>query len=170
MRDQADNTLRGRLQRLLHDKPGRGMSLDFICGEMTGFSRQQVRDSLKHLVKTGQLIRHGTIRYPLYQSLVPNGALGVSMQTLTASELPAPKAKKSGRLTKAPQVTWPEAVMVQHFQSAQRLRGSHWQGIDWSQSVQRPGCQDHLLILSRRGDRFVAHRGPMGISGASSEV
>jgi hypothetical protein len=163
-------TLRDQVHHLVSSRRGRGMSLDFICGKVPGFSRQQVRDSLKHLVKTGQLIRHGTIRYPLYQLLAPNGALSVSMQILTASELPAPKAKKSRSLTKTANVTWPDAVTVQHVQSALRLRGSHWRGTDWSQSVQRPGCQDHLLILSRRGDRFVAHRGPMGIRGASSEV
>ena len=34
-----------------------------------------------------------------------------------------------------------------------------FKGIDWSHSVQRPGCQDHLQYPSRRGDEYVPHAG-----------
>lgn len=155
-----DHTLRGQLHHLVSSRPGRGMSLDFICGEMPGFSRQQVRDSLKHLVKTGQLIRHGTIRYPLYQSLAPNGSLGVSLQIQTAASIPAPPAGKAP--ARVAEVIWPDGLKVQCGVTPARLRGQ-WQGVDWSHSVARPGCQDFLQIPSRRGDEWVAHRPAAGM-------
>lgn len=36
-------------------------------------------------------------------------------------------------------------------------------GIDWSMSIHRPGCQDHLRCMSRRGDKLVPHTGPIGM-------
>lgn len=33
-------------------------------------------------------------------------------------------------------------------------------GVDWSHSTQRPGCQDHLQIPSRVGDRIVPYKAP----------
>ena len=32
-------------------------------------------------------------------------------------------------------------------------------GADWTSSMSRPGCQDHLLHPSRRNDARVFHRG-----------
>lgn len=38
-----------------------------------------------------------------------------------------------------------------------------FRGIDWSMSIHRPGCQDHLKYPSRRGDNLVQHAGPIGM-------
>lgn len=38
-----------------------------------------------------------------------------------------------------------------------------FKGIDWSMSIHRPGCQDHLKYPSRRGDKLVPHTGPIGM-------
>lgn len=38
-----------------------------------------------------------------------------------------------------------------------------FKGIDWSMSIHRPGCQDHLQCMSRRGDKLVPHTGPIGM-------
>lgn len=147
------DTLRDRLQHLVAAHPGRGISLDFIASEMAEFSRQQVRDSLKHLVKTGRLIRHGMIRYPLYQSLAPNGALGVSMQITTAASMPTAQARKT--IARAIEVVWPAGLKVQHVVTK---KARQWPGVDWSCSIGRPGCQDFLKIPSRRGDEYEPHR------------
>lgn len=38
-----------------------------------------------------------------------------------------------------------------------------FKGVDWSMSIHRPGCQDHLKCPSRRGDNLVMHTGPIGM-------
>ena len=34
-------------------------------------------------------------------------------------------------------------------------------GVDWSTSLQRPGCQDHLKCMSLRNGELVKHRPPI---------
>ena len=36
-----------------------------------------------------------------------------------------------------------------------------FRGVDWSNSVHRPGCQDFLSLPSRRGDKLHAYRLPI---------
>lgn len=140
-----ESTLRAQLLRLLHERPGRGLSLDFICQQLeASHSRQQVRDSIKALVKDGALLRQGSTRFPLYQIVAPAGQPGTVLI--------------SGRRL----VHWPDGLQVQHLPTHEHWR-QDFAGMDWSNSVQRPGCQDHLLIPSRRGDQLIAHRGPLGI-------
>lgn len=149
----AGNTLREQLERLIHGTPGRGLSLDFLCEQLPDAGREAVRNSLKYLVKLGLVMRHGSIRYPLYQSLLPNESLGGAyMETRTGAS-----AKRAGSA-----VWWPDDVKVQHVTALRRASGQ-WMGVDWSQSVQRPGCQDHLAIPSRRGDKLVPHRPAAGM-------
>lgn len=38
-----------------------------------------------------------------------------------------------------------------------------FKGVDWSMSIHRPGCQDHLKCPSRRGEKLVYHTGPIGM-------
>ena len=148
----AGTTLRGRIERVLHGKTGRGLSLDYLCEQFPNVSREAVRNSLKYLVKLGLVMRHGTIRFPVYQSVRPNGALGADLKVRTAAA--APMVTRD--------VQWPDDVQVQRVATPQRLRGQ-WRGIDWSQAVQRPGCQDHLAVPSRRGDVRVPHRPAAGM-------
>ena len=156
----AGATLREQLEHLIHGTPGRGLSLDLLCEQLPDAGREAVRDSLKHLVKTGQLIRHGTIRYPLYQSLLPNGSLGTSLEVQTAASVPTSISRQQAGAAAA--VRWPDDVKVQRLPTLKRS-GGQWTGVDWSQSVQRPGCQDHLAIPSRRGDQLVPHRPAAGM-------
>ena len=48
----------------------------------------------------------------------------------------------------------PRAVPVQTSK-----KSGPYAGADWSSSMSRPGCQDHLQYPSRRGDVRVFHRG-----------
>jgi hypothetical protein len=41
-------------------------------------------------------------------------------------------------------------------------------GVDWSNSIQRPGCQDFLKCPSRRGDELHPHRPPI-LNGATQK-
>ena len=45
-----------------------------------------------------------------------------------------------------------------------------FKGIDWSMSVHRFGCQDHLKCMSRRGNKLVPHTGLVGMQSAAKEV
>lgn len=155
----AGNTLREQLERLIHGTPGRGLSLDFLCEQLPDAGREAVRNSLKYLVKLGLVMRHGTIRYPLYQSLLPNGSLGASLEVQTAASVPAAISQQKAGAAAA---RWPEDVKVQRA-TAPRRAGGQWMGVDWSNSVQRPGCQDHLAVPSRRGDKLVPHRPAAGM-------
>ena len=149
----AGNTLREQLERLIHGTPGRGLSLDFLCEQLPDAGREAVRNSLKYLVKLGVVMRHGTTRYPLYQSLLPNGSLGGAyMETRTGAS-----ASRAGSA-----VWWPDDVKVQRLPTTRRA-GDQWMGVDWSNSVQRPGCQGHLAIPSRRGDQLVQNRPAAGM-------
>ena len=148
----AGTTLRGQIERLLHGRTGRGLSLDYLCEQLPDASREAVRNSLKYLVKLGLAMRHGTTRHPIYQSVRPNGSLGADLKVRTAAA--------ESMATR--DVQWPDDVKVQHVGTLQRLRGP-WRGIDWSQAVQRPGCQDHLAVPSRRGDVRVPHRPAAGM-------
>ena len=155
----AGNTLREQLERLIHGTPGRGLSLDFLCEQLPDAGREAVRNSLKYLVKLGVVMRHGTIRFPLYQSLLPNGSLGTGLQVYTAASVPAAISQQQAG---AAAVRWPEDVKVQRA-TAPRRAGGQWMGVYWSNSVQRPGCQDHLAVPSRRGDKLVPHRPAAGM-------
>jgi len=156
----AGATLREQLERLIHGTPGRGLSLDFLCEQLPDIGREAVRNSLKYLVKLGVVMRHGTIRYPLYQSLLPNGSLGTSLEVQTAASVPASISRQQAGAAAA--VRWPDDVKVQRLPTPRRA-GGQWMGVDWSQSLQRPGCQDHLAIPSRRGDQLVQHRPAAGM-------
>lgn len=37
---------------------------------------------------------------------------------------------------------------------------SDFKGVDWSRSLQRPGCQDAFKYPSRRGDQYFPYREP----------
>lgn len=44
-------------------------------------------------------------------------------------------------------------------------------GADWTGATMRPGCQDHMKYLSRRGNRLVPHQHPISmLSAAPREV
>lgn len=45
-----------------------------------------------------------------------------------------------------------------------------FKGIDWSMSIRRPGCQDHLKHPSRRGDKRVPHMHPMEMRSTAKEI
>ena len=46
-------SLSGRLAQLIHSRAGRGLCLDYLCEQIPGSTREQVRGSLKYLVKSG---------------------------------------------------------------------------------------------------------------------
>lgn len=43
---------------------------------------------------------------------------------------------------------------------AQPEKTEPWRGVDWSVSTMRPGCLDHELVPSRRGDERVPYQPP----------
>ena len=51
-----------------------------------------------------------------------------------------------------------------------KIKEPPFQGIDWSMSIHRPGCQDHLKYPSRRGDKLVPHMHPMGMRSTTKEI
>ena len=51
-----------------------------------------------------------------------------------------------------------------------KIKEPPFRGIDWSMSIHRPGCQDHLKYPSRRGDKLVPHTGPIGMRSAAKEI
>lgn len=136
-------TIRSRLLTCLASHTGCGISLDYICEQLEGpdLSREQIRNNLKALVKAGRLIRRGTIRKPIYQSLEPAA-------TFLAAKLQARKP--------------PVHVETQHIPTSPHLKSAEFLGVDWSTSISRPGCQDHLKYPSRRGDKRVMHRISIG--------
>ena len=50
------------------------------------------------------------------------------------------------------------------------IKQAPFKGIDWSMSIHRPGCQDHLKCPSRRGDNRVLHTGPIGMRSAAKDI
>mgnify|MGYP000182072561 FL=1 len=150
-------TVRQRIESILHSHPGRGVALTRLYELLPDVAVSQVRMTVKNLMKRGLAIRHGTTRYPAYQ-LVREGDPLHRPDTARASK---PRVKAA----LATAVTWPADVKIQHWPTSARKRPP-FTGIDWSRVVLRPGCQDHLLVPSRRGDTRVAHREPMGICGA----
>jgi hypothetical protein len=42
-----------------------------------------------------------------------------------------------------------------------KIEAKPFKGVDWSHSLQRPGCQDHLKYPSRRGDELVPYKAPV---------
>ena len=99
---------------------GSGVSLDYICEslESDDLSREQIRNNLKALVKAGRLIRRGTIRKPIYQSLEPAA-------TFLAAKLQTRKV--------------PAHVETQHIPTSPHLKSAEFLGVDWSTSIARPG-------------------------------
>lgn len=53
------------------------------------------------------------------------------------------------------------------YQSTKPVIYEIFRGIDWSMSIHRPGCQDHLKCMSRRGDKLVPHQPPIGMRSAA---
>lgn len=157
-------TLRQRIETTLLLHPGRGVALTRLYELLPGAATIQVRQRLKDLTKAGRVIRHGTIRYPTYQLVRAGDPLH---RPAAASVAPAhsqhgqPKDQTAARPSS---MTWPDAVQVQRLLTS--VRSVPFSGIDWAAAMSRPGCQDHLLVPSRRGDVRVQHRGPMGICGA----
>lgn len=144
-----------RLTRLLNARPGRGVSLDALCELAPDVSRDQVRNALKYLVKIGQAARLGTLRNPLYQSLIPNGAVSTDAKINTTSSVAGPPRANA-------KVVWPENVRVQYGPSPSGLTGQ-WEGVNWASATVRDGCNDFLDIYSRRGDLRVPHGSSMGM-------
>ena len=150
--------IREQVERLLNQN-GRVLGLDLIVEQLVPAPRETVRAAIKHLVKVGKIIQVGTNRNSAYQSVLPNNSMGSDMKISTAASV------QSRAPARAPaSVTWPEGVKVQRLPSlaSERLHGQ-WTGVDWSNSVQRPGCQDHLSVPSRRGDQLVPHRPAAGM-------
>lgn len=164
----AQPTVRQRLETILHSHPGRGVALTRLYELLPDVAVSQVRMTVKNLMKCGLAIRHGTMRYPAYQ-LVREGDLlhrpaeatpVEQVQALHTARASKPRVKAALAET----VTWPDDVKIQNFTLARKPLP--FSGTDWRRSMLRPGCQDHELVPSRRGDSHVAHRGPMGICGA----
>lgn len=152
-------TLRQRVEATLLLHPGRGVALTRLYELLPDATPTRVRMTMKNLLQAGRAIRHGTTRYPAYQLVREGDPL----------HRPAGVARASSRTSDAMATgtvaaTWPPDVRVQHIPAKGRI--NPFPGVDWSSAISRPGCQDHLLVPSRRGDVRVPHRGPMGICGA----
>lgn len=155
--------LRDRVEHLIHHCKGKGLSLDYLCQQLPDLEREQIRNALKASVKRGQIMRHGSIRYPLYQSLLPNSSMGHGQDVLTAASVP-PEMSRHQPAAQT-RIGWPEGVQVQCGPSPSGAPG-HWTGTDWSHATQRPGCLDHLRHPSRRGDQRVPYQAaPLGCVG-----
>ena len=162
-------TLRQRIEATLLLHPGRGVALTRLYELLPDAGTTQVRLTVKNLMKRGLVIRHGTMRDPAYQLVRAGDPLHRPAEAapveLVQAQHTARASKPRVRAALAEAVTWPADVKVQHWPTSS-LKPPSFSGIDWSRSTLRPGCQDHQLVPSRRGDMRVAHREPMGIGGA----
>jgi hypothetical protein len=165
----TERTLRQCIEATLLLHPGRGVALTRLYELLPDAGTTQVRLTVKNLMKRGLVIRHGTIRNPAYQLVRKGDPLHQPAEAVPVERVQAlhtkPVSKPRVRGTTATAVTWPADVKVQHWPTSS-LKPPSFSGIDWSRSTLRPGCQDHQLVPSRRGDMRVAHREPMGICGA----
>lgn len=165
----AQPTVRQRLESILHNHPGRGVALTRLYELLPDAAVSQVRLTVKNLMKRGLVIRHGTIRYPAYQLVRKGNPLHQPPEAAPVELVRAlrikPASKPRARGATATAVTWPDGVKVQHW-PAPVCQLAPFAGTDWRRSMLRPGCQDHELVPSRRGDVRVMPRGAMGICGA----
>jgi len=165
----AQPTVRQQLESILHSHPGRGVALTRLYELLPDAGTTQVRQTVKNLMKRGLVIRHGTMRYPAYQLVRAGDPLHRPAEVAPVELVQVLHTERNSkprvRGTTATAVTWPADVKIQHWPTSARKRPP-FTGIDWSRVVLRPGCQDHQLVPSRRGDTRVAHREPMGICGA----
>lgn len=136
-------TLRQRLEAILLVPPWRAVALERLYDLLPDCSHDQVRSAIKYLVKRGLVITQGTPRQSAYQ-----GVMG-------ATATPAPTPPREA-------IIWPAGLQVQIVPTSAHLaaRGT-FTGVNWTQSLQRPGCQDHLLHPSRRGDQRVPPQMPI---------
>lgn len=146
---QTDPTLRQRIEGVLRQHPGRGVALARFYELLPDAGAVQVRQAFKNMMKCGQVIRHGTTRHPAYQLVREDEPLHRPIQ-------PAPTRKS--KVGDVARVIWPDHIIVKKSPPPTR-QALPFGGIDWSRSVLRPGCQDHLLVPSRRGDVRVMHKG-----------
>ncbi len=154
-------TLRQQVNQLLVSAGGRGVSLSRLYELLPSLTSLQVRGVLKKLVSTGAAIRHGSLRHPVYQSVLC--VVPESVKPDPAPTIPRASAKPAP-VPATVHVHWPDGLQVKVAPTSHRKIPFY--GTDWSGSMLRNGCQDHLLVPSRRGDVRVAHQGPMGICGA----
>ena len=155
-------TLRQQVNQLLLSSGGRGVSLARLYELLPSLTSLQVRGVLKKLVSTGAAIHHGSLRHPVYQSVVPG-----SIKPDPAPTIPRAIARPAS-VPATVRVHWPDGLQVKVAPTSHRK--IPFSGTDWSGSMLRNGCQDHLLVPSRRGDVRVAHQGPMGICGAHKRL
>lgn len=152
-------TIQQQVNHLLVSLDGRGVSLPHLYEMLPSLTSLQVRGALKKLVSSGAAIRHGSQRSPVYQGVMRAGSWSIK---------PDPAPKKPRTETKQPpeqpRVHWPDGLQIKVWPASRKA--SPFAGVDWSQAMSRPGCQDHELVPSRRGDVLVVHRGAMGICGA----
>lgn len=152
-------TLRQQVNQLLVSAGGRGVSLSRLYELLPSLTSLQVRGVLKKLISTGVAIRHGSLRHPVYQSVVC--AEPGSIKPDPAPAMPRGAAKPNPATVR---VHYPEGLKIKVTPTSSKA--APWSGTDWSGAMLRAGCQDHLLVPSRRGNVRVVHRGPMGICGA----
>lgn len=155
--EAAQPTIQQQVGHLLVSLDGRGVSLPRLYEMLPSLTSVQVRGALKSLVSSGAAIRHGSQKSPVYQCVMRPGSWSIKPD-------PAPKKPRMEAKQPPERVHWPEGLQIQVSPTSGRT--VPFSGVDWSQSMLHPGCQDHLLVPSRRGDVRVTHRGPMGICGA----
>lgn len=165
----TEPTLRQRIEATLLLHPGRGVALTRLYELLPDAGTTQVRLTLKNLMKRGLVIRHGTMRYPAYQWVRAGDPLHRPAEAapveLVQAQQTARASKPRVKAALAEAVTWPADVQIQYWPTSE-CKPLPFTGVDWSSVVLRPGCQDHQLVPSRRGEVRVMHRGPMGICGA----
>lgn len=154
-------TLRQQVNQHLVSAGGRGVSLSRLYELLPSLTSLQVRGVLKKLVYTGAAIRHGSLRHPVYQSVVSAGP--GSIKPDPAPAMPRAAAKPAP-VPATVRVHWPDGLQIKVAPTS--LRTIPFSGTDWSRSMLRAGCQDHLLVLSRRSEGWLMHRDAMGICGA----
>lgn len=159
----AQPTIQQQVNHLLVSLDGRGASLPRLYEMLPSLTSLQVRGALKKLVSSGAAIRHGSQRSPVYQSVMRTGSWSIK---------PDPAPKKPRTEAKQPpeqqRVHWPDGLQIKVWPTSRKA--GPFAGVDWSQAMSRPGCKDHELVPSRRGDVRVWHRGPMGICGARKRL
>lgn len=153
----AQPTIQQQVGHLLVSLDGRGVSLPRLYEMLPSLTSLQVRGALKKLVSSGVAIRHGSQKSPVYQCVMRPGSWSIKPD-------PAPKKTRMNAKQLPERAHWPEGLQIKVWPTSRKT--DPFAGVDWSQAMSRPGCQDHELVPSRRGDVRVTHRGPMGICGA----
>jgi hypothetical protein len=150
-------TIQQQVEQQLSARAQSGIGLPHLYELLPELSNVQIRSALKSLTGTGRVIMDGSKRHPVYRSIA-----GPELQgSARIGQLQIKPAEETVDAV-AQQVHWPDSLQVLRLPTPERWRTA-FTGVDWSNSIARPGCQDAFQKPSRRGDEWFAYRGPLGV-------